>query len=225
MSLFGKRGGIFGGPLGGPVVGPLGNLFDDGPSVIEKVEMLFTDVETEGKKQGYDRAAKEYGAAYRAIEKEFSETKKLIEQQKTSYDNKAETLINKLESLEKEKERLEREVDSKTRDVSRRFDIPISEVRGSLAAGTLLVGGPMISVDILGMIYKHKEKKLKEAEQRGYVEAKELYENKISKLKSELKRLKDNGDKDIKKLLTMIDEIFQAIAEEQMKIAELKILL
>lgn len=50
MSLFGKRGGIFGGPLGGPVSGSLGGLFDDGSSVIEKVEMLFTDVETEGKK-------------------------------------------------------------------------------------------------------------------------------------------------------------------------------
>lgn len=217
MSLFGKRGGIFGGPLGG--------IFDDGPSVIEKVEMLFTDVEIEGKKQGYDRASKEYSAAYRAIEKEFSETKKLIEQQKTSYDNKAEILINKLEYLEKKKECLEHEVDAKTRNVSRRVDIPIREVRSSLAAGTLLVGDPLPSVDILGMIYKHKEKKLKEAEQRGYAEAKELYENKISKLKTELKQLQENGDRDIKKLLSMIDEIFEAIADEQIKIAELKILL
>lgn len=38
--------------------------------------MLFTDVETEGKKQGYDRESKEYGAAYREIEKEFYETKR-----------------------------------------------------------------------------------------------------------------------------------------------------
>lgn len=225
MSLIRKHGGIIGGPLGGPVSDPLGKMFDDDPSAIEKVKMLFTDVEIEGKKQGYDRASKEYGAAYRKIEKEFRDTKKLIEQQKTSYDNKAETLINKLESLEKEKERLEREVDAKTRDVSRRFDIPVSEVRGSLAAGTLLVGGPMASVDVLGIVYRHKKKKLKEAEQRGYAEAKELYENKISKLKSELKRLQENGDKDIRKLLSMIDEIFEAIVAEQMKIAELKILL
>lgn len=83
----------------------------------------------------------------------------------------------------------------------------------------------MVSVDILGLIYKHKEKKLKEAEQRGYAEARELYENKISKLKAELRRLKENGNRDIKKLVTMINEIFEAIADEQMKIAELRILL
>ena len=221
MSLFGKRGGILGGPLGGPLDG----LFDDGPNIIEKVEMLFTDVETEGKKQGYDRASKEYRKVYCAIEKEFLETKKLLEQQKNSYDNKVDSLINKLESLEREKAKLEQQVYSKTQDVSRKFDIPIGDVKRSLASGTLLVGGPMVSVDILGLIYKHKEKKLKEAEQRGYAEARELYENKISKLKVELRRLKENGNRDIKKLVTMIDEIFEAIADEQMKISELRIIL
>ena len=68
MSLFGKRGGIFGGPISGGPFG--GGLFNDGPNVIEKVEMLFTDVETEGKKQGNDRAAREYGKVYRDIENE-----------------------------------------------------------------------------------------------------------------------------------------------------------
>ena len=36
-------------------------------------KMLLTDVETEGKKQGYQRAAKEYEVAFRRIEKEFKE--------------------------------------------------------------------------------------------------------------------------------------------------------
>lgn len=134
MSLFGKRGGILGGPFGG-------GLFDDSPNIIEKVEMLFTDVETEGKKQGYDRASKEYGKVYCAIETEFLETKKLIEQQKNSYDNKVDALLNKLESLEREKAKLEQQVHSKTQDVSRKFDIPIGDVKRSLASGTLLVGG------------------------------------------------------------------------------------
>lgn len=47
MGLFGKRGRLFGGPLGG-------GLFDDEPNVLDQVEMLFIDVEPEGKKQGYD---------------------------------------------------------------------------------------------------------------------------------------------------------------------------
>ena len=223
MSIFGKHGGIFGSPISG---GPLGsNLFNDGPNVIEKVEMLFTDVETEGKKQVYDRAASEYGKVYRDIENEFLETKKIIEQQKNRYDNKADSLISKLESLEREKANLEKQVNDKAREVSNRFDIPIGDVKKSLASGTLLVGGPSVSVDVLDLIYRHKEKKLKEAEQRGYAEAKRLYENKIDKLKAELRRLKENGNRDIQKLISMIDEIFAAIADEQMKIAELRILL
>lgn len=223
MSLFGKRGGIFGGSISGGLFG--GGLFDDGPNVIEKVEMLFTDVETEGKKQGYDSAAREYGKVYRDIENEFLETKKIIEQQKNSYDNKADSLISKLESLEREKGNLEKQVNDKAKEVSRRFDIPVGDVKKSLASGTLLVGGPTVSVDVLDLIYKHKEKKLKEAKQKGYIEAKRLYENKIDKLKAELRRLKENGNRDIQNLISMIDEIFVAIADEQMKIAELRILL
>lgn len=48
---------------------------------------------------------------------------------------------------------MEREVDAKTRDISRRYDIPISEVMGSLAAGASLVGDSLASVDILGIKY------------------------------------------------------------------------
>ena len=201
-------------------------LFNDEPNVIEKVEMLFTDVETEGKKQGYDRAAHEYGKVYRNLENEFLETKKLIEQQKSSYDNRADILISKLEFLECEKTNLEKQVNDKAREVSHRFDIPIDDIKKSLTSGTLLVDGDgLLTSNILNLIYRHKEKKLKEAEQRGYAEARKLYENKIYKLKAELKKLKENGNRDIQKLIIMIDEIFAAIADEQMKIAELKILL
>lgn len=223
MSLFEKYSEIFDGSIRG---GSLrGGLFNDGPNVIEKVEMLFTDVETEGKKQGYNRAAREYKKVYRDIENEFLETKMIIEQQKNSYDNKADSLINKLKSLEREKENLEKQVNDKVKEMSRRFDIPVGDLKESLDFGTFFVGSSSVSVDVLDLIYKHKEQKLKEAEQRGYAEAKRLYENKIDKLKDELGRLKENGNRDLQKLISMIDEIFAAIADEQMKIAELRILL
>lgn len=225
MSLFGKRSGMLGCLFGGIIGGLVVDLFNDGPNIIEKAEMFFTDVEIEGKKQGYNRASKEYGKVYSAIETEFLETKKLIEKQKNSYDNKADILINKLEALEIEKAKLEQHVHSKTQDVSCKFNIPIGDVKSSIVSGVFPAGGAMISVDVLGLIYKYKEKKLIEAEQRGYAEAREIYENKISKLKAELRRLKENGNKDIKKLVTMIEQIFEAIADEQMKIADLRILL
>lgn len=215
--MFGKRGGIFGSLFGG-------GLFDRGPNIIETVDMLFKDVETEGKKDGYDRASKEYGKIYRALEEEFKQTKELIEQQKKSYNVEIDVLIEKLEQLEKQKEELQRQVNAKVFDVSRKYSIPVGDVKKSLASGTLLVGSPY-TVDVLYLVYRYKEKKLREAEQRGYVEAKALYEEKIEKLKRELKRLKYNGNKDVQKLVEMISDIFDAITEEQMKIAELKVLL
>ena len=93
-----------------------------------------------------------------------------------------------------------------------------------MAAGGFFVGGPVI-VDILGLIYNHKEKKLRKAELRGYAEARELYEEKIARLKKNLLELTSKGSKEIQELFDMINDLFDAISEEQMKIAELKILL
>lgn len=70
-----------------------------------------------------------------------------------------------------------------------------------------------------------KVKKLLEAERDGYLEAKKLYEEKIGKLKKELEELKRKGSAEIQEMSNMIIEILDAIADEQMKIAELKILL
>lgn len=207
--------------FGGSILNPLSGIFDR--SIADRVEMLFTDVETKGKKKGYLRAAEAYGKVFRAIESEYKQAKELIESQKNMYDAQSDVLIEKLEALENQKRRLENQVKQKTKAVSEKYDIPVSQVQGSLAAGTLITGPA--TVDILGMIYRHKEKKLREAEQRGYLEAKELYESKIDKLKKELAELKSRGSADIKKMVSMIGEILDAIAEEQMKIAELKILL
>lgn len=218
MGLFDKKG-----ILGGSIFNPMGGIFSNEPSIVDKIDMLLTDVETEGKKKGYSRAAEEYGKVFRSIESEYKQAKELIESQKNMYNAQSDTLIEKLEALENQKRRLENQVKQKTKAVSEKYDIPVSQVQGSLAAGTLITGPA--TVDILGMIYRHKEKKLREAEQRGYLEAKELYESKIDKLKKELAELKSKGSADIKKMVSMIGDILDAIAEEQMKIAELKILL
>lgn len=204
-------------------------IFDNGLSTKEKIEVLFTDVETKGKKQGYDRAAKEYGAAYRKIERDFKETKELIENQKNTYGDQAYQFIERLEELEKQKKALQDEVNFK----ANAYNIPARKIRGFTAArtlggirgaGTFLVEGST-TIAILGMIYSYKEKKLRQAEQRGYAEAKELYETKIQELKEELRRLKEKGNSEIKMLLNQISQILDAIAEEEMQIAELKILL
>ena len=70
--------------------------------------------------------------------------------------------------------------------------VAIGDVKKAVKSGTLFVGGPAVSIDVLDLIYRHKEKQLREAEQRGYAEARKLYENKIDKLKAELKKMKES---------------------------------
>jgi ribonucleotide reductase alpha subunit len=217
MSLFNDFGGGF---IGSP---KSGRLFKKGPSISEKIDMLFTDVETEGKKQGYKRAASKYEKAFKEIEYEYNKTKELIESQKSNYGNESEKLIEKLSELEKQKKLLEKQFEKRTKDFSSKYDIPIGDVSKFASTGTLMC--TTFTVSILDLIYSYKEKKLRKAEQRGYIEARELYEEKIAKLKQDLQDLKKKGNADIKNLLYMIDDLFNAIADEQMKIADLKILL
>ena len=197
--------------------------FEKEPSIIDKVEMLFTDVEEEGRKRGYSRAAEEYGKVFRSIESEYKQAKELIESQKNMYDIQSDALIEKLAALENKKRRLENQVEQKTKAVSEKYDIPISAVKECVASNSMI--GMSVTMSILGAIYDHKEKKLREAEERGYSEAKKLYEEKIGKLKKELEELKRKGSAKIQEMSNMIIEILDAIADEQMKIAELEILL
>ena len=50
----------------------VGEKEDNDPSLFDKLDLLFTDVETEGKKQGYERAAREYESLYLEIENKYS---------------------------------------------------------------------------------------------------------------------------------------------------------
>lgn len=219
MGIFNK--GVFNGLFD---MGPFGT----GPDIIDKVEMLFTDVEKEGKKKGYSRAAEEYGKVFRSIESEYKQAKELIESQKNMYDMQSDALIEKLEALEKQKRRLENQVEQKTKAVSEKYDISVSQVKEGLNSSTGLIAsepwGSPGSI-LLDIAYDHKVKKLREAERDGYLEAKKLYEEKIGKLKKELEELKRKGSAEIQEMSNMIIEILDAIADEQMKIAELEILL
>ena len=198
-----------------------------GPGITEKIDMLFKDVKTEGKTQGYKRAASEYEKSFREIENEYKHTKNLIKSQKINYGNSSEELIVKLSELEKKKKSLEEQLEKKMKAFSVKNGIPIGDVRRYFVAtgtfGNILPTNPTTS--LLDLIYIYKKKNLAKVEQTGYLEARELYEEKISKMKEEFQGLQNNSNADIKKLLDMISDLFDAIAEEQMKIANLNILL
>lgn len=71
---------------------------------------LFKDPEIEGKKKGYERAAKEYEPTFQKIKNEYEVTKKILENETASYNEKADALIKRLEDLERKEEILRRQV-------------------------------------------------------------------------------------------------------------------
>lgn len=190
---------------------------------LEKIDTILTDVDTEGEKRGYERAAAEYDAAYERIENEYLAAKKMLNQQMVNKDAEATRLISKLQQLEEEKKILERQVREKTKQVSNKYDIPVSSVSQSLASGTLLMGGT--GTGVLDLIYRYKSKKLKEAEEKGYAEARKLYRKKIRELKDNLELLKKKGDAELQELASLITDAIKEISDAETKIAELEIAL
>lgn len=185
--------------------------------------ILVSDVEKEGKKRGYEKAAKEYQKAFDEIEQEYIKTEKLIKMQKKFFCVSSEMLIRRQEELERKREELEIQVMKKMGNVSVKFHISQSKIFSSFGPGVIVTGAALIS--ILGLIYKHKEKRLLEAEACGYMEAKRFYEEKIAAEKKRLEELKKKMGKDTANALNLIIDLLDEIAKEQMKIAELNALL
>lgn len=178
---------------------------------------LFKDPEIEGKKKGYERAAKEYEPTFQKIKNEYEVTKKILENETASYNEKADALIKRLEDLERKEEILRRQVYRKYKGKSDVQDYEYPVDKTGYTAGALFI-------DIIGF-FLDRNQKFSEAEKQGYLEAKKVYEAKIAKLKRDLAILKNKGNLEIQKLLNMIDDVLNVIADERMKIAELEILL
>lgn len=187
---------------------------------------LTGDMETEGKKAGYDQAAREYKRTFKRIEKEYKEAKQLIEEQTERYDNQSEDLINKLERLENRRKRLEQKRKRQVKLVAEQYGTSVKALENvARCSGKASFIRGWDNTSVIEGIYFYKKRKFIKARQQGYEEARDLYERKISALQNQLAQLKRQGDKKTKELLTMMEKILFSISEEQMKIADLHILL
>ncbi len=111
----------------------------------------------------------------------------------------------------------------KTLDYSSLTNIPLSSVHSAVLSNGLM--SDSLTEDIIGMVYDYKKKKLIEAEHRGYVEARELYEDKLKNLKQELREEKRKGYTEIQNLVDLMCDVFEEISGIQMEVAGLEILL
>ena len=205
----------------------IGDVFEDVVDTIDntldKLELIFTDVDLEGAKRGYSRAAKEYNAAYERIKNEYSITEQMLDQEKINKEIESDRLISKLQQLEEVKSKLENQINCQLKQVSNKYQIPVSTISVALYSGNLLTSGS--EVGLIDYNYNYKSKKMKEAEEKGYREARNLHMKKIRELSNNLRNLKEKKDAELQKLVELITDAIKEIADVETKIAELRIVL
>lgn len=190
--------------------------------VVEKIDMILaSDVETEGKKKGYARAAEEYEIAFERLQEEYLNVKKIANKTILEKEEKCNKLIEKIQELEKEKKFLIEKRDSKMKDISEKYDVSLSKVSDLLSQG--IISSNQIS--LIELIYNYKKKKMLKAEREGYIEARNIYIEKIKELKNNLERLRIKNDKELKELISIIRDALREISNLEVEIAEMKILL
>ena len=180
-------------------------------------EKIYIDAE----KRGYVRASKEYAVVFADIQDEYNKAKQRFEGIIRANDIHSEQLISQHEQLAAKRKALEAEVERKTKKLADKSGVSIETVRTVVSGNTF---GATSGVDLMAILNSFREKKIREAECKGYNRAKKEYEKKIRALKRDLEELQIMSTQKIEELRNLISDILAAISEEQMKIATLRIM-
>lgn len=199
---------------------------------VETIDALLTDQTTKGKKEGYSDAASVYEAVYSDLKKKYGKLISDIESKKTDLYITSDKGLIELEKLEAERDRLKAELKNKAEDASETFNISASSIRSSLSSGSsrFFTSSSMWSHDFRDSIIAKKKKERMQARRDGYMEAKVLYEEKISQLKDQYRKTKADADIELSNcanrvsvLLNEIETTLNEIETIKSQIADLKI--
>ena len=199
---------------------------------VKTIDALLTDQTTKGKKEGYSDAASEYEAVYSDLKKKYGKLISDIESKKTDLYITSDKGLIELEKLEAERDRLKAELKNKVEDASGTFNISASSLRSSLSSGSsrFFTSSSMWSHDFRDSIIAKKKKERMQARRDGYMEAKVLYEEKISQLKDQYRKTKADADIELSNcanrvsvLLNEIETKLNEIETIKSQIADLKI--
>lgn len=199
---------------------------------VETIDALLTDQTTKGKKEGYSDAASVYEAVYSDLKKKYGKLISDIESKKTDLYITSDKGLIELEKLEAERDRLKAELKNKAEDASETFNISASSILSSLSSGSsrFFTSSSMWSHDFRDSIIAKKKKERMQARRDGYMEAKVLYEEKISQLKDQYRKTKADADIELSNcanrvsvLLNEIETKLNEIETIKSQIADLKI--
>ncbi|MBP3205580.1 MAG: hypothetical protein J6M66_09205 [Lachnospiraceae bacterium] len=186
------------------------------------IDLLFKDAKSEGKKEGYNTAAREYEKVYQEQKTQNRKTKEYIEQAKGKHVSEARTLISHQKELENYKAELERKKCDLADRVARKHNINATAAMALASSGSFVAVEIWALIPLVGTVMILKEKQFKSGFESGYAEARKLYLEKLRKLQDELRQLKSEGDTQINSLIDMISSIKNEIAKLNLEIAELQ---
>lgn len=225
MGLF-DFGDILGSMMKGPsIVSNPGPSISDVIKTVETIDALLTDQTTEGKKEGYSDAASEYEAVYSDLKKKYEKLISDIESKRTDLDIMSDKGLIELEKLEAERDRLKAELKNKAEDASGTFNISVSSILSSLSSGSssFFTSSSMWDYDFRDSIIAKKKKERMQARRDGYMEAKALYEEKISQLKDHYRKTKAEADIKLSNYANRVSALLNEIETVKFQIADLKL--
>lgn len=179
-------------------------------------EKIYIDAE----KQGYIKASKEYENAFKEIQTKYIQAKLRFEKTIREKDLYSEQLISLHEQLVLARESLELEFEKRSKKVAEENNVSAETVKNTISTNAF---GSNNGIDLISLLHGYREKKLREAERKGYNRAKSEYDIKINALKREFKELQNMSNLKIGELYELISDVLIAISEERMKIATLTI--
>lgn len=193
-------------------------LIDEGIKDIKSADkQIYIDAE----KRGYVKASEEYKTVFNKIQEEYSKAKQEFERIIRDEDSYSEHLISQYEELVLIRKRLEAEVEKRAEMIADKCGISTNTLMSSISDNLFSITS---NYDLLSILRNYQEKKMLEAECKGYARAKKNYEKKIYALKQEFEELQSLSNQKIEEIHSLITDVLNAISDEHMKIAALKII-
>lgn len=159
---------------------------------------IFRNLGVDAKKAGYERAANEYKSIYRDIEQQYQATINIFENRTLNQSERLNVLIDRLSELEEKRNKLREKFKRKSNE-----KIPLNA-----SAALMFPIGTILLYDLL--------------EREGYVESKQIFEEKIEKLKSKLNIRKASISHDLQELSALADEVCFSIMVVTDEISDIK---
>lgn len=190
------------------------------------IKEALSDPETDGKKAGYARAAKEYKSVFQAQKRHYKQIIQAIEIEKQACDKESSELISRLQKLEQEKHRLQQKLEAQRSATADKFHISNKELQTTFSGPSYswATNDPLISIGGQKLLEWIHDKRRASYEKEGYAEAAALYNNKLSVLRNSFENQKNELNGKLREYSDLIAEALHEIEVIRIEIANLKLL-